>query len=486
MEAKQARLDEPQLILPTRVGISRGRSASRRKVPAFRRRDPLRSNSPLPNRCGTPKPAARAIAAAFFGPSDEPRLILSPFEWTIAKRYMLPGRGEAFIALVAGISLVAVSLGVAALVIVMSVMNGFRAELFDKIVGLNGHAVIQAYGGRLENWQSVLKEVQATPGVTRASPLIEQPLLATFNGRVEGILARGNTQADIDRLRPSVKSGALAPLQPGAGQVAIGARLAENLGARVGDTITIINPQGRATPFGTVPRQIGYTVAAVFEIGVYDYDNAFVVMPIPDAQTLLLSGDSIGMIEVKTTDPDRVGEILAPLSRRLAGQAVVTDWKTINASLFQALSVERVAQFTVLSVIVLVAVFNILSSLIMLVRAKTRDIAILRTMGATRTSLLKIFVTAGFLIGALGTATGLVLGFVFLYFRQSVVNAVQFVSGVNIWDPSIRFLSELPSRSDPMEVALIATMALFFSFLATLYPAFKAANTDPVQVLRYE
>ena len=413
-------------------------------------------------------------------------MILSPFEWTIAKRYMMPGRGEAFIALVAGISLVAVSLGVAALVIVMSVMNGFRAELFDKIVGLNGHAVIQAYGGRLNNWQQVLADVKATPGVVHASPLIEQPLLTSFNGRVEGILVRGNTAEDINRIKPQVKDGNLANLRPGSGNVAIGARLAENLGARVGDTITIINPQGRATPFGTVPRQIGYQVGAIFEIGVYDYDNTFVIMPIPDAQTLLLTGDAIGMIEVKTTDPDRVTELLAPLTRKLAGQAVVTDWKTINASLFEALSVERVAMFTVLSIIVLVAVFNILSSLIMLVRAKTRDIAILRTMGATRQSLLKIFVTTGFVIGALGTGTGLMLGFVFLYFRQSVVNAVQFLTGQNLWDPSIRFLSELPSRSDPVEIVTISIMALVLSFLATLYPAYKAASTDPVQVLRYE
>ncbi len=413
-------------------------------------------------------------------------MILSPFEWTIAKRYMLPGRGEAFIALVAGISLVAVSLGVAALVIVMSVMNGFRAELFDKIVGLNGHAIIQAYGGRLDNWQGVLAEVRATPGVVRASPLIEQPLLATFNGRVEGILARGNTDEDIARIKPQLKDGSLAALRPGANAVAVGVRLAENLGARVGDTITIINPQGRPTPFGTVPRQVGYTVGAIFEIGVYDYDNSFVVMPIADAQTLLLSGDQIGMIEVKTSDPDQVTEILAPLTRKLAGQAVVTDWKTINAALFEALSVERVAMFTVLSIIVLVAVFNILSSLIMLVRAKTRDIAILRTMGATRHSLLKIFVTAGFLIGALGTGMGLVLGFVFLFFRQGVVNAVQFLTGQNLWDPSIRFLSELPSRSDPVEIVVISVMALVLSFLATLYPAWKAASTDPVQVLRYE
>lgn len=413
-------------------------------------------------------------------------MILSRFEWTIAKRYMLPGRGEAFIALVAGISLAAVMLGVAALVIVMSVMNGFRAELLDKIVGLNGHAIIQAYGGRLENWEDVLRQVRKTPGVVRASPLIEQPLLTSFNGRVEAILVRGNTGEDIRRLAPQLKAGSLAALRPGAGNVAIGARLAENLGARVGDTITIINPQGRATPFGTVPRQIGYTVSAIFEVGVYDYDEAFVVMPMQDAQTLLLTGDSVGMIEVKTTDPETVTETLAPLARSLAGKAVVTDWKTINASLFEALAVERVAMFVVLSIIVLVAVFNILSSLIMLVRAKTRDIAILRTMGATRRSLLKIFVTTGFLIGALGTAAGLLLGFVFLYFRQPIVRGIELLTGQNLWDPSIRFLTELPSRTDPAEVAVISIMALVFSFLATLYPAFKAASTDPVQVLRYE
>ncbi len=413
-------------------------------------------------------------------------MILSPFEWTIAKRYMLPGRGEAFIALVAGISLVAVMLGVAALVIVMSVMNGFRAELLDKIVGLNGHAIIQAYGGRLDDWQTVLKEVKATPGVTRATPLIEQPLLTTFNGRVEAILLRGNTAEDIARLQPKVKAGRLSDLKPDAGNVAMGVRLAENLGARVGDTITIINPQGQATPFGTVPRQVAYHVSAIIEIGIYDYDNAFVIMPIPDAQTLLLTGDAIGMIEVTTTDADTVGETLAPLARVLAGRAVVTDWKTINASLFEALAVERVAMFVVLSIIVLVAVFNILSSLIMLVRAKTRDIAILRTMGATRQSLLKIFVTTGFLIGALGTMAGLILGFVFLYFRQPIIRGVEFLTGQNLWDPSIRFLTELPSRSDPLEITVICVMALVFSFIATLYPASRAASTDPVQVLRYE
>jgi lipoprotein-releasing system permease protein len=416
-------------------------------------------------------------------------MILNRYERMVARRYVLPGKGEGFIFLVATISLVAVALGVAALIIVMSVMNGFRAELFDKIVGLNGHAVVQGFGGRLPNWQDVLKDVRATPGVTEASPLIEQPLLATHEGRVEAILARGMEMKDIlnnPTLKGKTLAGDLRALSPGSERVAIGSRLAQNLGARVGGRITIINPAGRTTPFGTVPREISYQIAAVFEIGVYDYDKAMVMMPLEDAQILMLMGDQIQMIELTTTDADNVNQILAPLKPKIADKALIVDWKSMNASLFEALAIERVAMFIVLSIIVLVAVFNILSSLIMLVRAKTRDIAILRTMGASRQSLLKIFVTVGLLIGAAGTAAGMVLGFIFLFFRQSIVSAIQFVTGLELWDPEIRFLTELPSRTDPFEVLAICGLALFFSFLATLYPAFKAAGTDPVQVLRYE
>ena len=413
-------------------------------------------------------------------------MLLSPFERTIAKRYLLPGRGEAFIALVASISIGVVMLSVAMLVIVMSVMNGFRAELLDKIVGLNGHAIVQAYGGRLDDWENVLDKVRATPGVTDASPLIEQPLLTTFNGRVEAILVRGNTDEDITALGQKVVAGNIGELQPDAMNVAIGVRLAQNIGARVGDTITIINPQGRSTPFGTVPRQIGYRVAAIFEVGIYDYDQAFVVMPMADAQTLLLLGDRVSMIEVTVDDPDEVGEILDPVQREVSGQAVVSDWKTINSSLFEALQVERVAMAFALSFMVLVAAFNILSSLVMLVRAKTRDIAIMRTMGATRQSLMKIFVTTGFTVGAIGTLAGLLLGFVVLYFRQPIVSVIGTVTGQDLWDPEVRFLSTLPSRTDPAEIAMIVLLALGLSFLATIYPAWKAANTDPVQVLRYE
>ncbi|WP_413061164.1 lipoprotein-releasing ABC transporter permease subunit [Sphingomonas carotinifaciens] len=416
-------------------------------------------------------------------------MILSRYERMIARRYLLPGKGEAFIFLVASISLVAVMLGVAALVIVMSVMNGFRAELFDKIVGLNGHAVVQGIAGRLPDWQDIVRDAKRTPGVTSAVPLIEQPLMSSYNGRVEAVLVRGMRVADIrgnSAIGSKIVMGNLSSVTPGSNRIAIGSRLAEALGATVGSDISLISPQGQTTPFGTMPRIMSYKVGAIFEIGVYDYDKAYVIMPIEDAQTLLLMGDAVGMIELQTVNADRVGEILAPLADRMGGRAVIADWRTMNAQLFEALAVERVAMFTVLSIIILVAVFNILSSLIMLVRAKTRDIAILRTMGATRGGLMRIFMVVGTTIGALGTVAGLILGAIFLFYRQGVVNIVQLVTGQDLWDPSIRYLTELPSKTDPVEVVVITAMALIFSFLATLYPAWKAASTDPVQVLRYE
>ncbi len=416
-------------------------------------------------------------------------MILSRHERMIAKRYLLPGKGERFIFVVASISLVAVMLGVMALVVVMSVMNGFRADLFDKIVGLNGHAVLQGYSGRLPDWEEILEESRELDGVVSATPLIEQPLMASYSGRVEGVLARGMQVEDIrdnETLNGNVVAGDMDSLTPGSNRVAIGSRLATALGATVGGQISLISPQGRSTPFGTVPRIVSYDVAAIFEVGVYDFDKAFVLMPLEDAQVLLMLDDAVGMIEFDTEDPERVDEILAPIARDYAGQGVLTDWREMNSQLFDALAIERVVMFWVLSLIILVAVFNILSSLIMLVRAKRRDIAILRTMGATRRSMMKIFLTIGLTTSALGTIAGLILGFVLLTFRQNVVNFVQIVTGQNLWDPSIRFITELPARTDPFEVLAIVALAMGSAFLFTLYPAFKAANTDPVEVLRYE
>jgi lipoprotein-releasing system permease protein len=416
-------------------------------------------------------------------------MILNRYERMIAKRYLLPGKGEGFIFLVASISLGAVALGVAALIIVMSVMNGFRAELFDKIVGLNGHAVIQGYEGRLGNWEQIAVAARKTPGVTSALPLIEQPLMASANGRVEGVLVRGLRLEDLRSNRvmnENVKSGDMKSITPGSGNIAIGSRLAEALGAYPGSEISLISPEGRSTPIGTVPRIVSYRVGAIFEVGVYDYDNAFVVMPMQDAQTLLMLGDDVGMVEVQVTDPDNVAATLAPLQKLVNGRAIVTDWRQMNSALFEALEIERVAMFVVLSLIILVAVFNILSSLIMLVRAKTRDIAILRTMGASRNGLMKVFVTVGVTIGSLGIVLGIILGALFLFFRQGIVNVFQFLTGANLWDPSVRLQNELPAKTDPFEVLAVVSLALVLSFLATLYPAWKAASTDPVQVLRYE
>jgi lipoprotein-releasing system permease protein len=415
--------------------------------------------------------------------------MLNRAERMLARRYLLPGKGEGFIFLVASISLVAVALGVAALIIVMSVMNGFRAELFDKIVGLNGHAVVQGYGGRLPDWQRIADTAKRSAGVTSAVPLIETPLMATANGRFEGVLVRGMRVEDIrgnKTISGNVLAGDLRSVKPGSNTVAIGSRLADTLGAYPGSQITLWNPEGRSTVMGTVPREVTYTVGAVFEIGVYDYDKAFVVMPMQDAQELLLMGDQVGMVEIQTSNPDKVQEIVAPLQKLVAGKGIIVDWRQMNSALFQALEIERVAMFVVLSLIVLVAVFNILSSLIMLVRAKTRDIAILRTMGASRGGMMKVFMTVGVTIGSLGIVLGVILGAIFLFFRQDVVNAIQAVTGNNLWDPSVRVLTDLPSKTDPFEVAAIVLTALILSFLATLYPAYKAASTDPVQVLRYE
>ena len=311
-------------------------------------------------------------------------------------------------------------LGVMALVVVMSVMNGFRADLFDKIVGLNGHAVMQGYSGRLPDWREIIEESREMEGVVSATPLIEQPLMASYDGRVEGVLARGMLVEDIRGnaiINENIVAGDMHLLTPGSGRVAIGSRLATALGANTGGQISLISPQGRTTPFGTVPRIVSYDVAAIFEVGVYDFDKAFVLMPMEDAQTLLMLDDAVGMIEFDTTDPENVGQILAPIAINYAGQGVLTDWREMNSQLFDALAIERVVMFWVLSLIILVAVFNILSSLIMLVRARKSAISPFCGRWAHRArSMMKIFLTIGMTTSTLGTLAGLGLGFLLLHF----------------------------------------------------------------------
>jgi lipoprotein-releasing system permease protein len=416
-------------------------------------------------------------------------MILSRPERMIARRYLLPQKGEGFIFVVAGFSVLAVAIGVWALIVVMSIMNGFRDELFDKIVGVNGHAVVQGYEGRLTNWEQIADTAKKTPGVTSALPLIEQPLMASSNGRVEGALVRGMRVEDLlsnKIINSKVVAGDLKSVTPGSGRIAIGSKLADQLGAYPGSEISLISPEGRSTVVGTVPRIVTYTVGAVFEVGIYDYDKAFVIMPMQDAQQLLMLGNDVQMVEIQVTNPDKVEQILQPLQPVVRGHGGIVDWRQMNSALFQALDLERVVMFIIGCIIVLVAAFNIASSLIMLVRAKTRDIAILRTMGATRRAILKVFLTVGFSIGALGIVIGLIVGAITLFFRQGAVDLVHWISGSNPWDPSVRILSELPSRTDPLEVTLVLVVTLALILLATVFPALRAAKTDPVQVLRYE
>lgn len=408
------------------------------------------------------------------------------FEWLLAGRYLRTRRREGFVSVIAGFSFLGILLGVATLIIVMSVMNGFRKELLEKIVGVNGHIFATPIDRPLDDYDSVSGRLRSIPGVKLAIPLVEGQALASSQAGNNGVLVRGIREADIKSIPfigGNVKSGTLDGFDSEVG-VAIGRRLANALGIQVGDSMTLVSPQGAATPFGTAPRIKAYPVKAIFEIGMTEFDSTFVFMPLPEAQAYFNRDGDVNVIEIFVDDPDRTQTVRDAIEADAPRPLVLSDWRQRNRTFFNALEVERNVMFIILTLIVLVAALNIVSGLIMLVKDKTEDIAIMRTMGASRGTVLRVFLITGAAIGVFGTLAGLGLGVLFANNIKSIMAALNWLTGANLWDPTVRFLSDIPSVIDWREVASVVAMALVLSLLATLYPAWKAARLDPVQALR--
>lgn len=412
----------------------------------------------------------------------------SPFEWMLSLRYLRARRKEGFISVIAGFSFLGIVLGVATLIIVMAVMNGFRHELLDKILGLNGHLLIQPLEKPLTDWADVADRVSKVKGVRLAAPIVEGQALASSPFNAGGVLVRGIRLADLEKL-PSVvnniKQGTLKGFDDGQG-VAIGRRLADQLSLRSGDNITLVAPRGAVTPMGTTPRIKVYKIAAVFEIGMSEYDNAMVFMPLKEAQAYFNRSSDVTAIEVYTDDPDRVDAYRKAVQEAAQRPIFMIDWRQRNATFFNALQVERNVMFLILTLIVLVAALNIVSGLIMLVKDKGSDIAILRTMGATQGSIMRVFLITGAAIGVVGTLVGFLLGVVVCLNIESLRQFMSWLTNTELFSPELYFLSRLPADMDTGETAAVVVMALVLSFLATLYPSWRAARLDPVEALRYE
>ena len=412
----------------------------------------------------------------------------APFEWMIALRYLRARRQESFVSVISGFSLVGIALGVATLIIVMSVMNGFRHELLSRILGLNGHVTVQAAVGTLTDFDAMAARVRAVKGVTRVAPIVDGQVMATENGIASGVIVRGMREQDLKTLTTVSKSlseGALAHFT-GGDSVIIGARLAERMHILPGGRVTLIAPRGNVTPFGVTPRVKTYMVAGTFRIGMSEYDQTFVFMPLAEAQLYFNLGASVNGLEVMVQDPDQVNNLFEPLQRAAGPYARIITWQDMNSSLFSALEVERNVMFLILTLIILVAALNIVSGLIMLVKDKSPDIAILRTMGAARGAVMRVFLIAGASIGVFGTLAGFIIGVVFCLNIESIRQALSALTGTQLFNPEIYFLSRMPAEMDPGEVIAVVLMALALSFLATLYPSWRAARLDPVEALRYE
>jgi lipoprotein-releasing system permease protein len=404
----------------------------------------------------------------------------------VAGRYLRSKRAESFISVISGFSLVGIALGVATLIIVMSVMNGFRSELLGRILGLNGHAIVQNFGG-LSDYDAITQRIRGVQGVTSAFPIIEGQVLVNTEGAALGALVRGIKREDLQALTAissKLSPGALDGFDDG-DSVIIGARLAQRLALLPGMSVTLVAPKGDITPFGTTPRVKSYRVGGTFEVGMSEYDQSFIFMPLAEAQLFFGFEGTVSGIMVMVTNPDQIGLWRAPI-QQAAGAQAVTDWQQMNLSLFDALQVERNVMFLILTLIILVAALNIISGLIMLVKDKGGDIAIMRTMGATAGSVMRVFFIAGASIGVVGTICGVLIGVLFCANIESIRQFLMRITGTTLFDPTIYFLSQMPAEIDPSEVVAVVLMALGLSFLATLYPSWRAARLDPVEALRYE
>ncbi len=412
----------------------------------------------------------------------------STYEWMIAGRYLRSRRRETFISVIAGFSFAGIMLGVATLIIVMAVMNGFRSELLDKILGINGHMLVQPIDLPLNDYDAVSERLEGVPDVVAAFPFIEGQALVSGPAGNLGALVRGVYESDLRRMplvAENIHPGSIDGFDAGVG-VVIGSRMAQQLGLTVGDNITIISPRGSVTPMGVTPRVKAYPVSAIFEIGMSEYDATFLFMPLEEAQAYFNMGDRATGIEIYVVDPDNVKVMTNAIEEGANRPTFVTDWTQRNATFFSALEVERNVMFIILTLIVLVAALNIISGLIMLVKDKGRDIAILRTMGATRGSIMRIFLITGASIGCVGTLAGFILGLIVCLNIESIRQFVSWLTSTQLFDPTLYFLSKLPAEIDSGETITVLLMALLLSLLATLYPAWRAARLDPVEALRYE
>ena len=410
------------------------------------------------------------------------------FESMVAARYLRARRTEGFISVIAGFSLLGIALGVATLIIVLSVMNGFRAELLGRILGVNGHLLVQEVGQPFTDYDAVAAAVRGVERVRRVSPIVEGQVMAIGRDTASGALVRGMRAEDLrahELIAGNIARGSLENFG-GRDTVVVGDRLARNLGLGAGDAIKLISPQGTATAFGTVPRGRAYTIAATFDVGMYEYDSSFVFMPLEAAQLLFRLPGAVAALEVVIDDPDAVDAVRPAVFAAAGGQRQIRDWRQLNAHYFTALQVERNVMFLILTLIILIAAFNIISSLIMLVKDKGRDIAILRTMGATPGMIMRVFFLAGASIGVVGTALGCALGLAFADNIQVLRGWVEGLTNTDLFAAEIYFLTHLPARVDPGEVAVVVAMALGLSLLATIYPSWRAARLDPVEALRRE